>query len=215
MNHPFSFPLVAVAAIATLWLAFLWLWPRCAHSPRPGVVPKLIAGVATVLLLFVPVGGSPLWSRVFSFYPTPSLPMLGVISAALWLRLFNLPVFSRGDWSAIWLFGAIGGSALYLHPMIFGGVDLYYWGWDRAVAAGTVSGLAIGLLARGNRLGVLLFAALLGYALNALESQNCWDYVMDPFFWIVSAGVLIVRVGTVVFRTRGSAGRNIEPAAQP
>jgi len=53
----------------------------------------------------------------------------------------------------------------------------------------------VGFLAWGNRFGVVLLSALLAYALTALESRNCWDYVMDPFFWLISLGILVVRAG--------------------
>jgi len=60
----------------------------------------------------------------------------------------------------------------------------------------TLAALAAALLAGGNRLGVLLLAALLGYSVQALESQDCWDYALDPIFWIWSLGA----VGTGIVR---------------
>jgi hypothetical protein len=178
----------AAVAVATLWLALLWC-ARLKPSRRTRIV-KVLIGVATVALLFVPVRGLPLWSRAFSFYPNPSLPLLGIICAALWQRLLGLPVFKPADWRAVWWFGVIGGTVLYLHPFVFGGVDLYFWGWDRGLAVWSLAATTVVLLATGSRLGILLLAALLAYAVNALESQNCWDYVMDPFYWLISIAVV-------------------------
>ncbi|MES2692579.1 MAG: hypothetical protein V4773_03830 [Verrucomicrobiota bacterium] len=200
MNLPLSTALYALVSIASLWLALLWLWSRRGKSSRVGKRAKILAGVATVSLLFVPIDGMPLWNRAFSFYTNPSLPMLGIVCAALWQRLFGLVVFQRRDWWAIWIFGAVAGSVLYLHPMVFGALDLYYWGWDRAVAAWMVGGLAVVLFASGSRLGVLLLAALIGFAVSALESRNCWDYVMDPIYWLASLGVLTVRMVASILR---------------
>jgi hypothetical protein len=182
----------ALMAIAALWLMLLW----CARV-KPGRRTRILAaviGLTTLGLLFVPVGGLPLWSRVFSFFANPSLPLLGIICAALWRRLSGAPVFTPADWSTLWYFGAIGGTGLYLHPMIFGGVDLYYWGWDRNAAVITFGAAAVVLLACGRRVGVLMLAALIAYGLNALESQNSWDYIMDPIFWLISSAVVGLRL---------------------
>lgn len=181
--------------VATLWLAMLWAWSRF-RLRRRGRWVKVACGVVTVLSLFVPLGGRPLWSWAFSFCPNPSLPMLGAVCAALWQHLFGITVFKPADWRAIWLFGAIAGAVLYLHPMVVGSLDLYYWGWHEAAAVTGLAALALGFLLWGNRLGVLLLAALVAYELKALESHNCWDYVVDPFYWLVSLGLLATRAAS-------------------
>jgi hypothetical protein len=154
---------------------------------------KIAVGAATSLLLLIPMSGGPLWMRAFSFHPNPSVPLLGIAFGGLWLRLFGVGFFQRRDWNAIWVFGAVAGSMLYLHPMMFGAVDLYFWGWDRAISAWIVGIVAIIFLGFGSRLGILLLGALLAYRLTALESLNCWDYVMDPIYWMISNAVLAVR----------------------
>jgi hypothetical protein len=181
----------ALVAIATLWLALLC----CARVPitRRTRIARVLLGVVTVCLLFVPLGGLPLSSRAFSVFSNPSLPLMGIVCAALWQRLRGTVCFKPADWSAVWAFGAVAGSVLYLHPMIFGGLDLYYWGWGREAAAWMLAIVAVVLLGWGNRLGVLFLAALIAYAVNALESQNCWDYVMDPFYWLISVAVIGTR----------------------
>ena len=77
--------------------------------------------------------------------------------------------------------------------MLFGSLDLYYWGWDREGAGWCLAALAVVFLARGNRFGVLLLAALLAHGVDALESANCWDYVIDPFYWLIGVGVTATR----------------------
>jgi hypothetical protein len=188
-----SASLYAFASIAILWLAVLWVCSRLNRSRRLSVGTKIAVGAATSLLLLLPISGVPLWMRVFSFHPNPSVPLLGIALGGLWFRLFGGALFQPRDWHAIWIFGAVAGSVLYLHPMMFGTVDLYFWGWDRTVSAWSVGGVAIAFLGCGSRLGILLLGALLAYRLTALESLNCWDYVMDPIYWMISNAVLAVR----------------------
>ena len=193
---------------ALLWLATLWLVMRFrTRECSRGL--KAAFGVATVLMLFVPIAGLPLWNWAFSFCPNPSLPMLGVVCAALWLHLCRVTVFKPADWRAIWLFGAIAGTALYLHPLLIPAVDLYYWGWHHQIAAWALAAAALVSLAVGNRLGVLFLAALVAYDLGALESNNGWDYVVDPFYWMVSLvmiGARVTRATKGWFRRRTHGG---------
>lgn len=180
---PVFFGLVCAAL---LWLSTLWLAARCrlrqCHRVKVGV------GIMTMLMLFVPIGGLPLWNWAFSFCPNPSLPLLGAICAALWQRLWGKSIFKPADWSAIWCFGGVAGTALYLHPILLPSLDLYYWGWQPEVAVWSIAVPALILLGMGNRLGVLFFAALIAYGLGALESHNTWDYVIDPLYWLTSLG---------------------------
>jgi hypothetical protein len=172
---------------ATLWLALLRVGAQL-NPGRRGRIVEGAFGLATMLTLFVPIGGLPIWSWAFTFCPNPSLPMLGMICSALWQHLSGVPVLKPADWRATWIFGAIAGTVLYLHPILLPALDLYYWGWDRTMAAWCLAALAVLCLAWGNRLGVLLLAALIAFQLETLESQNCWDYVIDPFYWIISLG---------------------------
>jgi hypothetical protein len=198
---------------AALWLALLTAAARV--NPRwRGRGGRLVLGLVTVLLLFMPIRGLPLWSWAFTFCPNPSLPMLGMVGASLWQHLCGVRVFKPADWRATWVFGAVAGTVLYLQPLALPSVDLYYWGWDRGPAVGTLAAVGIVFLACGNRLGVLLFAALLAFQCGALESKNCWDYVLDPFFWLTSLAVGAVRLFLRILRRSGPAQVAIRAEAE-
>ncbi|MBL9187765.1 MAG: hypothetical protein JNK23_09825 [Opitutaceae bacterium] len=193
---------------ALLWLVLMWLGARLRSRACPREL-NLAFGVAAALLLCVPVDGLGMPSWMFGFCPNPSLPLIGVVCAGIWQRLGGLTVLRPADWTAAWIFGAVAGSALYLHPMLFGSLDLYFWGWDRAGAAWGLAALAAVFLTAGNRFGVLLLAALVGFACRALESANAWDYAIDPGFWLASLGALGWR-GVRQLRARWS---RVMPAA--
>ncbi|MFT3780942.1 MAG: hypothetical protein QM790_02935 [Nibricoccus sp.] len=179
---------------AAFWLALLWLRSGLGRKRQLGALDKTMAGLLALLLLMIPFGEIPLWKRLRWLLPNPSLPLVGMTCAALVARLFGAAFFKRGDWTAIWIFGAVVGSALYLHQLVAGVTDLYYWGWEREIAAWVLGVLAVAFLVRGNRLGALLLAALVAYGLSVFDSRNCWDYVMDPCFWITSVVALLGRL---------------------
>jgi len=190
----------ALPTCFVLWLLFIGLGARLKALPPTRGTYLALAVVAAAALL-VPIRGLPLWSWVFSCYPNPSLPMLGLLVARRLPRFAGITFFQRGDWLATWVFGAVAGSAIYLPPLLNAPVDLYYWGWDRDHAAWILAGGAVALLAAGNRFGILLLVTLVGFTLSGLESSNCWDYVLDPVYWLASVLVL-VRQGWAAVRER-------------
>lgn len=219
MNEAIDSVFYGLVCAATLWLALLWAASRLTIT-TPGWAVKLAFGAATVLLLFWPTTGLPLWKWMFSFCPNPSLPLLGLVCAALWQRLRGVEVFTAADWRAAWIFGAVAGCGLYLQPFGFEAADLYFWGWHHRLAVWVIAGLAVLFLCWGNRLGVLFAAALVAYELQALDSHNSWDYVIDPIYWLISSGVVITRAaGSWLERHRrnraigaGLAGIEVEAA---
>jgi hypothetical protein len=182
----------ALVCVAAFWIVLHWAAGCCGLGRRSRAV-KLGFGVAVIALPFVTVGNLPFWDWAFSFCPTPSVLLLALMGAALWRQFFGVAVLQPADWRAAWIFGAVSGTGLYFHATLFRALDLYYWGWHGIAAPLLLAALAVGFLARGNRLGVLLLAALMAFELDALPSRNCWDYVVDPSFWMIGLGWVTVR----------------------
>jgi hypothetical protein len=211
MSIPWLPPVDALATFALLWLLLLGLGER--GWPPATVRAKIALAVLAFAGLLIPVGGLTVWAWIFSLHPNPSVPLLGLLLVLRFPRFLGFAFFHRPDWNATWLFGAGVGSVLYLPPMFGGGVDIYVWGWDTDVAIWTLAGVTVLLLALGNRLGVLLLAALPAFAAGMLESVNCWDYVIDPIYWLVSLGILIRRGWFWILQWRPATAA--EPALEP
>ena len=204
MNPAWLPPSDALAVFAAVWLMLLGFGGRFMPLPA-SVALRLAIAAAAMGVMLVPIKELQLWNWVFSYYPNPSLPILGLLIAQRSPRFIGVTIFQSADWWATWIFGAVVGSLVYLQPLIFGrGIDFHYWGWHSNYAAAALALTAIVFLARGNRFGVLLVAALVAFALGALESTNCWDYVVDPIYWLASV-VVIVRRGAIAGRARRQA----------
>ncbi|MBM3865911.1 MAG: hypothetical protein FJ381_08440 [Verrucomicrobia bacterium] len=151
---------------------------------------RLLLGLVAAGLAFLALGGVPLWMRAFSFHSNPSLPLLG-LGLVAWARVvLERDWFGSADWLALWGFGAAAGTVLYLHSLVATDLDMYFWGWERGLAASALGALAVLSIAGGLRAGLLLVAALAAFGLDALESRNAWDYVIDPIYWLLSLGML-------------------------
>jgi hypothetical protein len=96
-----------------------------------------------------------------------SVPSTVLLAAAGIQRLFGIDLLQRKDRQAAWLFGALAGLLLY--PLAV---------------------LAVVLIVRRNRFGVVLVLAIAAWHLRAVESGNYWDCLIDPFYFLFSAGAL-------------------------
>jgi hypothetical protein len=191
------------AVHATLLCAagYAWLVQRFSRRATLAWLPLtlcLLAGVATVLS---PAGQFPVWLWAYSAHANLSLSLVAVSVVMLIQASTGYRWFRRTDWWALWAVGALAGVVLYLPSLGLPFYDPYRLHWDgRWVWVGWIA-VTVALLAFGNRAGVLLLAGLLGHLLDALESDNLWDYMIDPPFWLLSVA------GLAVMAMRKSPGR--------
>jgi hypothetical protein len=85
-------------------------------------------------------------------------------------------------------------TALVLYPTAlgWGDWDAYRSGWGSAGFVIGLSLLALSCFWKGlRRLPLPIAAALMAWSLGALESDNLWDYLLDPWLACVSIGVAL------------------------
>lgn len=190
-------------------LLLWWLFQRAAGLR--GWPAAFVAGLAAVAAVFFPWFGHPLpfWSASLS--ANFSVIMVVLLAIAIFDRSFGTGTFRDRDWKAAWIFGAI--AALLLYPSALGlgprNFDAYALGWPwlfrgQSLVLFAGAGLAAALLIwRDNRFGYVLGLALLGYIAGFQESENLWDYLLDPVY--AAASLLVVLWLTLrrsVFRSR-------------
>ena len=208
-----------------IWTALvpflLLLWFSQRMSGLPGVAGLALAAVVSVAVVCFPWFGHsvPFWSASLSANFSVIMVVLLVISVAD--RAFETGIFRPRDWRAAWIFGAVASvllypSALGLGPQNF---DAYALGWPWLFWGQSVwlfggVGIAAALLIwRGNRFGYVVFLAVLGYAAGFQESENLWDYLLDPVYGAVSLVMILWMVwrrrtvGPFVPTSEGSSGR--------
>ena len=178
------------------WLLIFWFIQRLPFM-RGWRGASVSAAMATVLLL-IPWSGHalPWWSRSLSANFSVIMAVLLVLGIVARARAKSC--LRPDEWCAAWVFGAVGSvllypSALGLGPQNFDAYSLgwpwLFWGqsfWLFGIVALTASLL----IWRGNRFGFVVMLALIGYAIRFQESQNVWDYLLDPVYGAVS--ILIV-----------------------
>jgi hypothetical protein len=156
--------------------------------------PRWLPSIA-VLVVFVPMEGLPAGRWLHGVTATFSIPMAALLTHAVVSPLLRRPILNARAERQIWIFGTVVGLCLYPAALGWGAIDPYAWGWrDWGLSAWLALPTAL-LLWQGNRLGYVLLAAAAAWQVGILESNNAWDYVVDPLFallgWIKVLPALI------------------------
>lgn len=211
VDHAFYF----LATVLVLWCVTLRLARTVIRRPASTGRVVVVTGVFAASAALLPFGQFSLWRWLYSAHANPSIPFVGILAIHLLSVATGRAWFERREWLTTWLMGALLGTWLYLPILGLAHYDVYAVHWEgRWIAAGATV-IALALLATGNRAGLLLGAGLLGHLLGVLESGNLWDYLVDPFLWLLS---LIGLVHAAVQRVRGRGGKphpTPAPAARP
>ena len=188
---------IELLSIVCPWLVLLRGFQFLAGRFRPqwrGWGRLSLLGLVAGGLLAVPAQGMPIAGWVRGLNANFSIPFTGLIAAAVWEEEFRRKLFSAGDWTAGWAFGAVAGLALYPLALGWGRFDPYEWGWSFSPLFVVSAALSVILLWKQNRFGLLLLLAILAYSLRLLESANYWDYLVDPVYCVVSMVAILSRL---------------------
>jgi hypothetical protein len=183
----------AVYASMAPWLALTLL--LIGRSPYPTGIRLLTAPLMAAALLLLPLHHFPLARWIAVLEANPSIILTALLTIAVVGRTGGPRLFTTQDWRAAWIFGAA--ASLILYPMGLGltSLDPYTWGWEPALPL-VITAMATVLIIRGNRFGIVLLLGLLGMLLQPMESNNAWDYLLDPIYGIFSLlAVLLLIIG--------------------
>jgi hypothetical protein len=189
--------IVEVWAATFPWLAVMWCLVRIVQSLRlklRGVALLLVTGGIGAAVLLVPIQGLVVARWVAGLNTNFSVPLTALMAASVCERVCARPLLSEREWATAWLFGAVGGLALYPMALGLGGFDPYEWGWPVSPLFIAVGAITAWLVWQQNRFGMVLLLAAVAFQLGLLESANYWDYLLDPIYSLVSIGWLAGRL---------------------
>lgn len=202
---------VALWTALVPWLLLWWFFQRVARLRGWG--GTAVAGAVALAAVWFPWFGHPLpfWSAGLSANFSVVMVVLLVLGIAD--RARDGDSLRSGGWRAAWIFGAVAGMLLYPSALGMGlrNFDAYALGWPwlfwgpSVLLFGGAGLTAASLLWRGNRFGWILFGALLAYSTGFQESDNLWDYLLDPVY----GAVALLALGWAVLKSRRAAANGI------
>lgn len=165
----------------------------------PWPIPRWLP-VALGCVTLLPVAGMPVGRWLHGLGQTFSIPLLAVLLDIVATPFLARPWLDTAARRAAAWWGAGASVLLYPAALGLGRFDPYALGWSEpgvAVAA-AVAGAVLSLA--GNRFGIVLLAAGMACRLGLLESDNAWDYLVDPVYGVTSLGNLLVTAGRSAWR---------------
>ena len=151
----------------------------------------LIIGIISALIVLVPVGGLPLGRWLISINANFSIPLTAVLLSKVWEKATGTGLLDKTGLLCCWIFGMTAGLALYPMALGLGRFDPYELGWGFSWLFVAVMIITFLLLFMKNRFAVVLIVCVLCYDMQLLESHNLWDYLVDPFYTVISGAILI------------------------
>jgi len=179
MPMPNFTDLTGLASIASATAASVLLLPGIATHTKLRLA--LLPGAAFVMVL-IPFGGMPLAADVRGMTGDLSITTMVLLWCALlrpWCSCFTVEAKQRHA-----LLVLIAFAALVLYPMALGAsaYDPYRLGYGDPLFIVALLLLALVAWLRKSTLIVLCIAfATLAWAAGWYESDNLWDYLLDPF----------------------------------
>ena len=176
------------------WSVPFVAWGTVLAAVVAAILPRALAGgsaakgalAAAAAAVFIPVDGMPLGRWLHGIDGGLSIPLLAVLLDRAVEAWRARPLLDRPARAAAGWFGLACGLALYPAALGLGGIDPYVLGWTSPVVMVAAAAVAAGLVWRGNRFGYVLLVAGLLWQLDVLESENAWDYLVDPIYFLLS-----------------------------
>jgi hypothetical protein len=191
--------LVGVASAATATLLFL---PAIARLPRS--YRAILLGAVFVLLL-IPFAGMPLAAYVRGATGDLSITTLALLWCALLKPWFNSGMADTRARYTLLVLIALAALALYPMALGVGAFDPYRLGYGDPLF---VSMLLLVTLAawfwKFPQIALCIALATLAWAIGWYESDNLWDYLLDPFVSFYALAAVMTYAVKALWRQGGS-----------
>ena len=180
--------LTGLASVASVITACLLLFPGIARLTRPRLT--VLLGTVFVLSL-IPFGTMPIAAYVRGVSGDLSITTLVLLWCAL-LRPWCVATKGNNRFALLIL---IAFAALTLYPMALGvgAYDPYRLGYGNLLFVAAL--LLLGLLAwfrKSSMIALCIAFATLAWAVGWYESDNLWDYLLDPFVSIYALAATLI-----------------------
>jgi len=172
---------------------------------------KALLSLAVFAALLAPIENIPVYAYFRGMAGAFSIITVSLLGAWFVLELAEKSIVARSDVTRIGVLVALGGLALYTSAAGVIPVDIYRFGYRPTALLPVLGAIVIYLWARRRpRPAFYIMAAVAAFHWRVLESDNLWDYLLDPFLWVYS--LILITVTMIRFQAAGGGAEPITRA---
>ena len=190
--------LTGLVSIASAASVFMLLLPGMADMTKPRLALLL---AAVFVLMLIPFGGMPLAAYVRGMIGDLSVTTLVLLWCALlqpWLKQLSQP--NKQSRHTLLILIALAALALYPMALGVGTFDPYRLGYSNPLFDAALLLIAVTTWFRRFYLVALCITlATLSWAIGWYESDNLWDYLLDPWVAIYALAAVVSRVARLKY----------------
>lgn len=169
------------------------------HRAGKPLTRHVLLAVLLVLCFTVPLAGSTVAQWLRSVIGDLSVLTLLVLADILSRRVRQHAVLGRDTRRLLLMAAAVVGVVFYPLALGVSPIDPYRWGYAPQAMVAVLCALSlIAWLKRARDLAMILLLPLLAYNLHLLESDNLWNYLLDPVLVVYA----LVQTTIVAFNRR-------------
>jgi hypothetical protein len=180
--------LTGLASVASAAAVLVLQLPGIARWGKPRLAILL---AAVFLLMLIPFGGMPLAAYVRGATGDLSITTQGLLWCAILRPWFNCVAVEARHRIALLAMIALAALALYPMALGVGAYDPYRLGYGDPLFV--VALLLLALIAWSKKYSLIALCialAVLAWTVGWYESDNLWDYLLDPFVAIYALAVI-------------------------
>jgi hypothetical protein len=198
-----------LASVASAIAASVLLLPRVT---RLGMHRLAMLQGALLLVALIPFNGLPIAAYVRGATGDLSITTMALLWCALLRPLLTASAVCGAPESRdrLALMGLIALAAIALYPMAlgFGSLDPYRVGYGKWLSVAALLPIALAAWFRRYYLVALCIAlAVLAWAAGWYESDNLWDYLLDPFVAIYALGAITMHAFRILVKPQRSSAQ--------
>ncbi|MFV1993088.1 MAG: hypothetical protein ACC635_04220, partial [Acidiferrobacterales bacterium] len=142
-----------------------------------------------LLILIIPVSGLPVFYYIRGFTGDLSIITAVLLSSVIGNQFFRFRIFDKESAEYFYAVLFVVGTIFYITSLGYGQFDPYGLAYGSLIIpVGLLAVMALLLWKNKIWIIILLSIPLFAYYLGILESNNIWDYLIDPFLWLYATG---------------------------
>lgn len=182
-----------VTGLAGIAIALTWPLLALPGIRQLGRSRRAVLTGAAAILFLIPFGPLSLAAGVRGFTGDLSITTLVLVVGALLRSVAGWPPVARETRFALLAIVAVAAVALYPMALGFGLFDPYRSGYGSPWLLGALGAIALAAwLRRHDLIAICIALATLGWSVRWYESNNLWDYLLDPPVSFYALGYLAV-----------------------